>query len=332
MSQFAVPAPARPSRVFAPLALTGPFVCVGLGVLAAGLILVLGLWALLVPVYIGAVYLALFRPERSAAALLFVGIAVESNGFDFTNVLGHAIYELPPPFRKAFFITTSPFELLIWLTAVSVALTRPSRVRVPAIVWAVPFVVGLGMVYGVYKGGAANLAYNEARGLFSGIAVFIIVLRIWPKDLARVTKVVLLAEVVYAAITVTRYFAYVRTGNLKVPVEFAFSHEGAVILGVGLLIGATLFVQHTHDARTRVALLAYCLLVLAAMFVSARRAATLVLLVGAVSMGTLLLPRRGRLVILPQSLCWSEDPSTLPPIGITNMEPSPSLRVPFALR
>lgn len=278
--------------------LTGPAIClVGAGVTAVVLAL-FGPWALFLPVYAGALFLAVFYPQRAALVLLLVGIAVEPGAIDFTRYVGDSLWQMPPGSENLVPFTTSPMELALYVAAASAVMRRPATGRLPLIAWGVPAVMALGFAYGMYKGGPSNLAYNEARGLVSGVAVFVLALHALPTDKTRLVKLVMWAQVVLAVTVLLRYFIVVRTGNLSVPIEFAFSHEGSLILGIGLLIGGLLVVRPGTCRRDQMAAGIYCALILAAMLVTGRRAATLVLLVGGLTMAVVLFRSRPKTVLL----------------------------------
>ncbi len=128
--------------------------------------------------------------------------------------------------------------------------------------------------------------------------MFLLAVRVLPTNLQRLVKPIVFGESLLAISIITRYLVYVRGDRLTVPVEFAFSHEGSVILGVGFVIGVLALIREDATLAQRLGAAAYSLLLLAAMIASGRRAATLILLVGGLSMGALLFPRRPMLVIL----------------------------------
>jgi O-antigen ligase len=262
-----------------------------------GAVLLLNIWAIMIPVYALGLVIAIWRPGLAALLILMLAIALEPSAADFSEPIASAFWQMPPTFENAVWITTSPLELLTFVAAISALLTRPSQAKIPAIAWAVPGVIVLGLLYGSYKGGPPNLAYSEARGLLVGIAIFVLAIRVLPERLADLIRPIMFAESVLAASMVLRYLIYVRGGSLTVPTEFAFSHEGSIILGVGLIVGLVAAVRAGATKFERVLSVAYCLLILAAMVASGRRAATLVIIVGAVSFGLMLLPRRPMLVV-----------------------------------
>lgn len=260
-------------------------------------VLFLGPWAVMLPVYAGGLVLAVLRPQTAAGCILVIAIAVEPGVSDWTKPLSSALWVMPPKFENLVGFTTSPLELFTMAAAVSAFLTRPSQVKLPAIAWGVPFVMALGFAYGWYKGGELNLAYNEARGLIVGLAIFILATRVLPENKAELIKPIMAAELVLAFSIILRYIIYVRGNRLSVPLEFAFTHEGSVILGVGIVIGIVVFFRETATKRQRGLAAVYCLVLLAAMLASGRRAATLVLLVGCGTIGLIMLPRRTMMVL-----------------------------------
>lgn len=281
----------------------------GLGALtlfSAASLLVLGIWAVMLPVYAFGLLLAAFRPKAAAFAILVTAIILEPGAIDWTKPIAAAFWQMPPKLEKLTPFTTSPLELFTMVAAASAFLTKPSQVKLPLIAWAVPGVLALGFLYGWLKGGPSNLAYNEARGLLVGIAVFVLAARVMPRDPASLIKPVMVAVTLLAVSIVARYAIYVRGDRLDVPSEFAFSHEGSVILGVGLVISIVAFFRQDAAMGQRVIAAVCCLIILAAMIASGRRAATLVLLVGGGTLGLAMLPRRPRLVLalaIPILLC-----------------------------
>ncbi len=282
--------PALPTK-FAGFAL-----CLGLTVGAALLVVALGLWALVVPIYAVMLLLAVFRPVAAAGVLLAVAIVIEPTVSDSMKYLSAAVWALPPGFENALGITTSPIELLTIIAAVS-SLRRPSVVQTPLITWAIPALVAMGIAYGLWKGGASNLAYHESRGFLVAIAMYVLASRTLPQDLTKVARLAMIAIGALAVATLARYFVYVRPGNIEIPIEFVFAHEGSVILGIGFVLGALTLLRHANSLKEVIGLSLYCLLIMAAMIATGRRAATLVLLVGGLTVAGVMLPKRTALVL-----------------------------------
>jgi O-antigen ligase len=283
---------ALPPRLVLPPLLVGSS-----GVLIALLVAVLGLWAIAVPFYAAAFALAVLRPDRAAMTVLLLLVVVEPGAIDFTRGVSMAVWEMPPGLEHSLGFTTSPMELFILAATASSVVQIRSRLSLPLVVWAFPLAVGAGMLHGIAAGGAPHLAYNEGRGLLIGIAAFVLFARTLPRDLVTFAKVTMFAEALLAAEILLRYVVYVRGGELTVPLEFAFTHEGSLVLGVGLLIGLVTLVEKRHAASTRLLLVAYALLLSLAMAATGRRAATLVLITGVVTLALLWFPRRPKLVI-----------------------------------
>jgi hypothetical protein len=261
---------------------------------------VMGLWALLLPVYSLVIVGALFRPAQTALGLLGCVIIFEGHALDFTSPFSRVIYALPPGWEGAFGLTTSPIEVAAVLIAVSVSVqgiaNREPFPSLPLIVLAVPVAMCLGMAYGILKGAPTNLVYTETRGLIVGVAIFVAAARLAPGRLELIGRTVVICTFVLALVMISRYLFYVRPGNVDVPPEFQFAHENSIMLGIGLLLGAGR-AANARDMRTALGMSLFCALILVAMIVTGRRAATLVLLVGALSMGALLLPRRPVMVV-----------------------------------
>jgi O-antigen ligase len=274
--------------------------CGWAGLLAATIpaMTVLGLWAVMLPVYAFGLLVSALRPQLAAYLLLITAIVIEPGAVDWTKPLSAALWQMPPKFENLVQFTTSPLELFVLVAAASALLTRPSQVKLPALAWAVPVVIVLGFAYGLSKGGASNLGYNEARGLLIGVAVFVLAARVFPRDTQMLIKPVLVAVTLLALSIIARYLIYVRGNRLDVSMEYAFSHEGSVILGVGMVVSAVSIFRTGATNPQRVLSAICCLIILAAMLASGRRAATLVLVVGAGTLGLVMLPRRPKLVIM----------------------------------
>lgn len=281
-----------------PARLVGPMVCAAATGTAALLVAYMGLWSLVLLLYLTAVALAVLSPTKAAAALLFTAIVIEPGAVDFTRPLSLAVWQMPSGFENAVPFTTSPFELVTFAAATSAFFRFKSKIQTPLLAWGVPAAVALGFAYGLYHGGASNLAYNEARGIVAGIAIFILTSRVLPNDVRKSLKLTLSAMVILAGITIVRYLTMARTGNFDVPAEFLFSHEGSVILGIGLMVGVLAIASIDTDSMTKLSLVAYCLLISVAMVATGRRAATLVLLIGGLSIATLLFSVRPKTVLV----------------------------------
>lgn len=270
----------------------------GLSLLAsAGATLYLGVWAVMVPVYIGGFILSVIRPALAAYLVLVLAIVLEPGTVDWTGPVSDAFWQMPPKFENLVGFTTSPLELFTLVAAASAFVTLPSRVKLPPVAWAVPAVMFLGLAYGWYKGAELNLAYNEARGLIVGVGVFVLATRVLPENHAKLIRPVMFAVTLLAASILLRYVVYVRGGRLSVPTEFAFTHEASVILGVGFVTGVVSFFRGGASRKERLISVVFCVLVVAAMVASGRRAATLVLLVGGGTLGLLMLPKRPVMVL-----------------------------------
>ena len=277
----------------------GALLLLGLAVASAGAIAIMGFWALLLPFYVTAAVAAVVRPKETALVALAMAIVFEGGAIDFTAPVSQAMYLLPPGWEDALGVTTSPLEVVTLLIAGSLAvraIASGQRLpRLPLVAWAVPVTLLLGLLYGLQKGGPSNLAYTEMRGLIAGIAVFTIAARLAPGNIATIARVTLSATLTLAVILLLRYFFYVKTGAVRVPAELQFAHENSILLGFGMLIGAGMMLE-AKELKTILGSALYCAVILIAMIATGRRAATLVLLIGGLSVGGLLLPRRPVLV------------------------------------
>lgn len=265
---------------------------------AGALVVVLGWWSLVVPAYGIALVSAFGWPHRFVFVLLCAGLVIEPAAIDFTWPIAIALYEIPPGIELP--LTIAPFEILLVVTAVALFFrTRANfgmREPLPLVVWLIPGAVLLGLAWGLRNGAPTNLAYHEMRGLLYGIFGFFIV---WRLDGLRERSVfywALGASSVMAMILLLRYVFYVRPGNYSVPLELAFSHEGAVFLSFGFVLGCVLLFR-AESLPPRLFALLHCAITLGALVGTSRRAGTLALLVGTIALFYLLFRFRPVLVV-----------------------------------
>jgi O-antigen ligase len=259
-----------------------------------------GGWALVVVGYVVMLIAAIFAPRGFALFLAGAVTVIEPAAIDVSGELGPFLYRFPDDWDTMLPLTIAPYELLIVITAGSLALRRAEPVaasaRIPLLAWAIPLAIAAGLAYGVYKGAPYNLAYNEARGLIYGLAVFYIAWRLRDMPSRAVLGSILAATGVLAVILLYRYFTEVRLGQNEVAAQFAFTHEAVIFLGIGTIAAAVTMLR-AKDARTRILLSAFLILLLAAMMATGRRSGTLVFLTAALVSAWLLLPRRPALVM-----------------------------------
>ena len=270
-----------------------------LSVAAAGMVILMGLWALALAAYAVVAVLSALHPKAAMGIVLAVGVAIEPAAADSTGFISDVIYHLPPGWEQALYITISPIELAILAAAGSLLLRGarpPVPVSMPLIIWTIPGFVFLGLLYGLYKGAPMNLAYTESRGFLVSFAVFYVVVMLGPSNVRQIARIFGVSVLVLALLLIFRYLAFVRTGQLGVPAERAFAHESSLILGTGLVLGMVMFLR-SRGLSNRAGYMGYCFLMLIAMLVTGRRAATLVGLVGVLSVGLMLLPRKPLLVL-----------------------------------
>jgi hypothetical protein len=280
-----------------PLAsLLGVAACIFATAIAAGLVAVLGYWALAVPFYLALVAGAAVAPRKFAFVFLGLCVAIEPSAIDFTRPVSVALYEMPPGFSHALGFTTSPVELLLLITVVSIYMRPSSRTRdLPAVVWLAPLVLAFGYVYGLSKGGVATIAYNESRGLIYAVVAFLIAIRMGLDHSSAIRRTILWGGGALAMIVILRYAFFLKASGVSS--EDAFAHEDAAFLGIAFIAGCAFLIRaRTH--RERIFLVGYCMLLVAAEMASARRAGFLVLFVGGAVMVWLLLPKRPLAVLL----------------------------------
>ena len=266
---------------------------------AALAVLLLGPWALAIPLYVGLLALVVVAPEKGALAVFTLAIALEPGALDISRPLSLVLFQMPPGFEKPFGLTMTPVELLTAVIALSLLL-RPGlyaspKPRLPALVYALPAVIVLGFLYGARKGGALNTGYEEARGLLFGMCAFYIARRLAGRPARPWVKAFFIGSISLAVIVLVRYYTVTLAGS-AVPVEFQYAHEDAVFLAAGCIVaGARLTRGHTRGHR--VLLVLYALVLLGALFATERRAGTLVLIVGVLVVGWLTFRHRPRLVV-----------------------------------
>ena len=268
-------------------------------VAAAGAVVTLGPGAVVIPLALAAIVAALAWPERFIVVLLAAGVIIDPAEVGITGALSKAFWELPPGVANLMPLKTNPFELMLALCAVGLAL-RPSKtealVRLPVLAWCVPVVILLGLAYGLSQGGQLNLAYHEARGLIFGALMFFCVWRMRGFGGRRTLAVALAATGGLALNTVFRYLVYLRSGVVDLPKESWFGHETGLFLALGFILGCGLLLR-ARTAGERWTVAAYALLMVVAMSMTGRRSGVLVLILGVLVLGWLLLPKRPALLI-----------------------------------
>lgn len=261
------------------------------------LIVALGYWALAVPVYTLTAVAAVVWPRWTVAGLVAAMVAVEPTAFDFTGPLSLAIYHGPPATRDFLPLTIAPIEIAILIAAAALPFRGGTIRRSPLVIAAVPLVVLAGMAYGIYRGAPSNLAYHEARGILFGIATFIVLPNFRQLSRPACSAILGLAIGGLAFTIIVRYLVYVRWGSLPIALEFAFAHDSVIYLMFGILLAsASLFKAERRSLST---LLWSLLLVsgLIAIFMTGRRAGTMVFLVGSAMFLFTIFPTRKRLAI-----------------------------------
>ena len=266
-------------------------------VISALLILLMGFWALLVPLYAALLGGAVFAPRKFVFVLIVLTVAIEPAAIDFTSPLSNALYVMPPALKGAFPLTISPVELLLVITAASLW-CRPSlsERKMPPVIWLVPIALAAGLFYGTSNGGKSNLGYNEARGLIYGCAAFAIAARMGINHARPIRIAILAGGLALSLIVIARYIVFFRSGSYTYSLEASFAHEDSALLGIAFMTSCALLVR-TKSMSPRLFLILNNLIILAAVMSSARRSGFLVLFVGGLVMAWLLLPKRPHLVL-----------------------------------
>lgn len=275
-------------------AFTGLGLCVAGGAVMAAGIAVLGPAFAAAPVALAAVAAAICFPSRFAVAWLAVAVAVDSSAVGFTSDLNVAVWQFPQPLVDALPLTVNPWETLLAVAAVSMAVRRrqtEAAGRFPLLVWCVPAIILSGLAWGMVHGGALNLAYHEARGLIFGALAFWLA---WQQRAGlerRAAQAFVAAVTLLASLTIARYAIDLAPGRVDVPLEFWYSHETGLFLAIGCVVGCGMLLSARGD-RERLRALAFTSLVVAAMLVTGRRSAILVAGAGAGMLLMFLVPKR----------------------------------------
>lgn len=248
--------------------------------------------ALLAPLIVACAIGVAAAPHNLLLVVLTAMIVLEPGAIDPSGNISPLLYALPA--GVGFPLSTSPIEIVIVLAALFSVRhwDRLARLTLPRLAFAIPVFIALGFVYGAMNGGLMNIGYNEARGLIFGTFVFVVVASSDPAQLQRLGVWMMVATGALAAIITWRYFAFVKPGNLEIPIEFAFAHESSLLLGIGLVSALTMFARSKVRGWQRVAMLGYCVLICVALVVSQRRAATLVAMVGSLTVCGLFVRKR----------------------------------------
>lgn len=270
-----------------------------LGGLAALGVVALGPTAVLLPVSLIAAYVAFAHPRAFACILLGAGIAIDPLTTGATQPIATALWEFPAAIRSSLPITVSPYEVLLTMLAVSVALhpAAAGRPRLPALAYLVPAAMAAGMVYGLSRGAPGNLVYHEARGLIFGTLAFFAIWRLGGISPRALASTALAATVALGVLTVARYAFSLSGDRSGIPMEFWFAHETGLFLALGFVLGCVLLLRPEGGASRWLAML-YTLLMASALLMTGRRSAILVVLVGIAVLAWFLLPKRPLLLIV----------------------------------
>jgi hypothetical protein len=252
-----------------------------------------GFWAFLGLAYALIAAWAVVHPQSFLLALLGAMIAVDPGVTSTSSPLSLALYTLPPGADALIPYTVSPLEIaLVIATASLVMRVRTQAVRLPAMVWAVPVVVAAGVLYGISKGAPANLAYIEARGFIFGAVIFVAALKMRHASPTWAIRAIVIGTTVLSVVILSQSSALSGASQ-----DLAFAHEGVALLAIGMMLGAVLFLRADGD-RSRLLIVGYELLLLAAMGSTGRRSATLVVLAAIVIVLALLFVKRPALALV----------------------------------
>lgn len=273
-----------------------------LALVSGVLAVVLGPVALVIPASIAVIALVVFWPARFALVLMLLGVIFEPNAIDWTLPFSELLWQAPP--GVTFPLTISPFEILLLITAgaLVVRVAPGPRPKLPLVIWLVPVVMVLGVLYGLRGGAPNNFIYHEIRGLIFAAVAFFVVWRMPAQEQMTILRWLVVASSVLGTILLARYLFYIRGQTIDVPLEFAFAHEDAVFLAFGFVLGLLMLIRAEHWPP-RLFFLLHNAVVLSAMFGSSRRAATLALLMGLATVAWMMLPRRPLAVLLVSIPC-----------------------------
>lgn len=278
-----------------------------LAIAVAPLVLFLGWWSLVIPIYTVCAVFATLSPSRFIFPLLGTCAVIEPNAIDFTKHLSTALHYMPPGVELP--LTISPFEVLLFVTSASLVLRTRSgeqhRPKLPVLLWAIPFLVLVGLAWGLRNGAPTNIAYHEMRGLIFGTVAFLAIWRLDGLREAVVMRWAVGSAFLLGLVLLARYLFYLRSGELGIPSEVAYAHEDAVLLAFGVLLGIVLFMR-AESMPVRLFAVVHSLVVMSALVASGRRAATLALVVGLACFAWLMFKHRPVLIIavtIPALMC-----------------------------
>jgi hypothetical protein len=232
-------------------------------------------------------------PRQALFVLVIACVAVDSAPEGRIGAIAGQLWEFPPAIAAQMPLKTSPYEVLITLTAIG-ALLRPAalpRPALPGLVWGIPIVMALGAAWGIANHGPVNLVYHESRGLLFGSLAFIATWRTGGLSDRQAAKLVIVATTLLGLLVLVRVGVEVRSGAITDPKEFWFGHESGLMLAAGTVLGALLFLRAKSD-RARVLLALYTAFTLVANALTDRRSGILALAVGLMIVAWLLFPKR----------------------------------------
>lgn len=270
------------------LALLAATLLAALAIIAAGPQVVFAGAGLLV------VALVLIYPRAMAIVLAASAIVVEPRAIDPTRFIARVLWQFPAAIWNSMPFQFDPFEGLLALTALSLLLRpryRPAFGRLPRIAWLVPPLMAFGVLHGIDAGSKEGLLWHDLRALAFGTVAFLVAAGFARERSFPVERVLLVGVGALAVVTLARFAIWADPNHSKVADGLQFAHESSVIFGIGFILATLRLVQARSPGR-KLGLLAWDILVLAAMMASGRRAAMLCLFAGALVLFWLLIPRR----------------------------------------
>jgi hypothetical protein len=213
-------------------------------VIGAALVVMMQDMAIITAAILGLIGLIFWRPRYGIYATILLAVAFDPQDQDPLTTYGLIVHNDFSSWSPLGFFIVTPLELLVIVTVVAVLMRDiVERKSWPSAQLWWPHLIFLGLVlasiaYGTARGGNFHHSLWETRSIFVAGMVALLVPRVMPerRHVQRVMALLVLAVVWLSVETIWRRFALVDTGEIDLPVEFAFPHETPIFMNLVILL------------------------------------------------------------------------------------------------
>jgi len=211
---------------------------------AATMVFLLGDMAVGVLVLAAIFALTAWRARYGLYATLFLAVAFEPLKDDPVMYYGWLIQSNVSTTTPLTFLSFSPIELIVLMTAIAVLAgslveRRPLRAGVlnPLVLTFMALLAG-SFFWGVIKGGNLTIALWEIRSLLLACLIALLIPNVLhtPKQTERALQVVCIATLLVSVEIIWRHFALVVPGRLSVPKDMIYAHETTIFMNFMIIL------------------------------------------------------------------------------------------------